>query len=742
MKKQEYVEIRRMDDRRHRGKKGWKRWLSIPVLLVYIFALYELCFLRGGSADTVFARAEVLSLLCVFALLHCFLNLHVLYDTIFRYRVLIAILLLIFCVANNFNNSSLGTWVNYIQPNSMDENALPVFGTPREIRSDEWAVTLPRMMSASYSNYGKTNACAMGGGQDNIAVANLYRDYSALARPCNWGYYFLDFSHGLSFQWSYLLIFGFLFAFELCYILTGQKMLSVLGACLLWFSSFNCWWSLTVPLLSLCALPVLFYYMLTAGNPLKRLMFGLLLAIGGADFIVVFYPAWQVPAGWIILTLMVFFLFEYRNWKKYSFSDWLVTAICLAFMASIVLRYLYANQSYIEAISNTVFPGKRVETGGYSLGKLLGYPVMLFAGARSGWALLTNECENATFALAFPLSYILLPLTIFLSFQGKGTALFHGRRGAAFSQDRAEFHEKISVRRRLLLFLLFPLSLLTLYTTCGLPLLVSKVTLMDHSIGKRAVDFLGALLVLVLVICLSMLRDLGGLRWYVALPLAVFTVFPALSHSRSILAAASWPVAEVAGLICALIIFLLLHACRQGIWEAFVLSSAVCLALGGLSVNPLMKGTEAVTGRPAAAEIRELTAKEPDALWISTAGSGFKANYLIALGARTLNSVNFVPNTALWARLDPEGKDEYIWNRYAHISIELKDIPSYSARLPDDPLITDTVNLTLGQEELDELGVRYVFTDAPADGAFAEKLKLIYEEDGVFIYQNTFGGSK
>lgn len=92
-------------------------------------------------------------------------------------------------------------WNSYIEPNSPVSLGNPIFGTPLPIRSDEWAVNIPRIMSGEYSNYTEFNDIVRGVRTENISASGLFRDYSALYNPSRWGYYLFDFSHGLSFQW-------------------------------------------------------------------------------------------------------------------------------------------------------------------------------------------------------------------------------------------------------------------------------------------------------------------------------------------------------------------------------------------------------------------------------------------------------------------------------------------------------------------------------------------------------------
>lgn len=45
--------------------------------------------------------------------------------------------------------------------------------------------------------------------------------------------------------------------------------------------------------------------------------------------------------------------------------------------------------------------------------------------------------------------------------------------------------------------------------------------------------------------------------------------------------------------------------------------------------------------------------------------------YLPMLGVHTFNGVAFTPDLEAWKPLDPKGKDTFIYNRYAHINVEV-----------------------------------------------------------------------
>lgn len=113
-------------------------------------------------------------------------------EFIFDKRFYIAVGIFLILVIMRVNFSSIGMFDNYVQPGQGSEFVTPVYGETHSIRSDEWAVSTPRYLTAKYTDYGKYNYIIMGKQTENIAQTGLYKSYSALAKPHTWGYYLLE----------------------------------------------------------------------------------------------------------------------------------------------------------------------------------------------------------------------------------------------------------------------------------------------------------------------------------------------------------------------------------------------------------------------------------------------------------------------------------------------------------------------------------------------------------------------
>lgn len=647
-----------------------------------------------------FYRMILTLLLAIFIGLHLVLDVQKMYEWIFNKRVLIAFVLLFLGVVNKFNFSSISQFNLYVQPDLGSQYSEPIFGEARRIRSDEWNASLPRTLSAEYSDYGEMNDIPRATEVTNMSASGLYRSYSALAKPQDWGYYLFGSEYGVSFIWCFQMIFGFLFSFELCYIISGKKKLvALMGADLIWFSSFNMWWSMANWLFAGQAALVMFYYFVHTENRVKRIFFGAFTAIFATDFAVSFYPAWQVPAGFVYAAILLWMFVEgWKIIKKYKWYDWLLALGCIAFMVSLALAYLNDYSEYMIAITNTVYPGTRVSYGGFSIYKLFGYIPALFTPFFNQ----ANPSELGCFVSFFPIPFI---LGIVLFVKEKGKDLLTG-------------------------MLLVISAVLSVYCIVEMPTFLAKIFLLTYSTPARVADIVGYIQILLLVIIVSKHEKVKELNWKMIAALmtivmgitlySVHVYYP--DYMRMIYFVI---VAVVLGCI-GVVIF---SNCKIQYKQAGMIALTVIVLYTGLSVNPLVKGLDAIKSKPVAKKIAEIVEEDPDAKWIAL-DTNVNSNFLIACGAPTINSVNYVPNMEFWKKLDPSGEQEEVYNRYAHLTISLtkEDTSMWLTQ-------GDAIQLNLSYSDIKKLDIKYIWSIKELKSNSDVKFKTLYVEDGVILYE-------
>lgn len=678
--------------------------LAIILSIIFFGIFSALIFVSQRSIRVKLVRIELCLIVYLFLLANCFFDRNKFYDLLFKYRWFIYTLLVLFFVVNKIHFSSVACFDNSIQPGEGSDLIHPIFGFARGIRSDEWLVGVPRMMTGNYTNFGTLNGIPRAVLTNNISASGLQLDYASLCKPLNYFYYIFGSEYGISFAFSYKIIFCFAFCFELFLILTNKnKLMAFLGGVLLCFSPFNLWWSMPITLLSGSAIIVLFYYFIVQKNSLCRLGIGALLAIAGADFITDLYPAWAVPMGFLILALMAWILIVNDNWKHFTKIDWIVFAVDVAFMISIVARYFYIEMDYIEAVQNTMYPGARVDYGGMAIPKLLGY----FTSQLSFLGGIANPSEMGVIFGAYPLGLILM---IYVQIREKG-------------------------RNILLWCLSVPAIVLFVYCTVGLPPLLCKLILLTYSTRTRAVDFFGVLCLIVLIVSLSeMKKNSLMLPVWAGAIISSFCSFIACRQSLSILEDGRFRYPALVILLAIItaigITIIISNVKKEGVRTWTIVTSGSLLLCAGLCIHPFMIGLDAINSKPVAKEIKEILSEDPNSKWIAV-GDIVTPNYLIACGAPTVNSVNYIPNYEMWDLLDPDKRYEEVWNRYAHIAVSLSEDGNSNYFLNAQDFMT----MVLNKEDFDKLNIDYVFSQYSIQGEWAECFTEIYNESGCWIYK-------
>ena len=135
----------------------------------------------------------------------------------------------------------------------------------------------------------------------------------------------------------------------------------------------------------------------------------------------------------------------------------------------------------------------------------------------------------------------------------------------------------------------------------------------------------------------------------------------------------------------------------------FLIFTIAVVGISGLCVNPIQQGSSILNNIPEIQEIQEINNQE-SGLWAGDRAREGQA--CILAGAASINSVNTYPDNTRWQTIDPIGQFKNIYNRYAHIYINIKSEggAEFELNTPD----SFTVTLTLS--DLRKLGVNYLLT--------------------------------
>lgn len=628
---------------------------------------------------------------------------------IYKYRFIIAIILIIVGILFKLHGSSINLW-NSIFTTGVEDKSL-LFGIPRSIRSDEWAVTTPFIFSQSFNNFKYFSDILRGGtSTDAFSIYGLpVFNIAELFRPFHIGYLVLGLERGLSFFWVSRFIILFLVSFEFLMIFTNKnKRLSVIGSFLISLSPMVQWWFATngtaeIFIFGMLALVLLYKYMNT-NNFKKRILYLALAVICAGGYILVLYPASQIPMFFVFLALAIYIIVANINNCKISRKD--IVSILIAILFFLLLLTYIINTSWesIQAVLNTVYPGNRIKEGGGSFRTYISYIDNIFLPYKQE-GLVTHQAKEAVMFGLFPMGII---LTIFSIIKNK----------------------KIDLP---ILFLMIPYVIITAFCMFKIPFL-PQLTLLSYSSSSRAIMAVGFIDILVLLRSLSITTESMKTRFALltsfvcslTLVLICKTLNP--NYVGKILSVFLF-------IMCMYLFFFVLQYHTKYGKILFVLGIIPTMLIAGFTVNPINSGIDMVFDSPILKAVQNIN-EEKNGVWLAESLSFPCANYLGMSGAPVINATNIYPNMELWKSLDKENKYEDIYNRYAHVYMELVENEN---QITDKFVLisTDIFKVYITLDELKEMNIKYIFTIRILEDYNNEnqEFNLIYNENNYHIYE-------
>lgn len=665
----------------------------------------------------VIDRIFIVSIILIFVSIHFIIKLEKIYNFIYKYRYYIAAIILFICTFFEYSFSSIGTYNAVIQGEANGTYFSPVLGEYRSIRSDEWVVNTPIFVSQGMDEetpYAYYNNNLRGTLTDMFSIVSpAVNDILVIAKPFNIGFLLLGIAKGISILWVGKWLALALVAFEFFMMITGsKKLLSMLGMILLVFSASTQWWNITEMMLwGMLALVLADKYLKTDKLSTK-LICGLGIFISAISFIFMMYPAWQIPFIYIYIAIFISLVLKNRKNYKIHKKDIFIIGLVAMGVIGIVLRYLHMSNDALQATLNTDYPGERFEIGGGGAKVLFSYVYsFLFPYFEVG-----NPCELAGMLSFYPIPMILSVIYLIRN------------------KDRKE-HIGFLLP---LLALGIVFSIFSIFKTNEV---FAKLTLLYMSTGMRIAIPLGFIQIVLLVYLMAIIsKNTKILRNNIA---KIVTII--LGTLIFIIAVKTAP----AGLIgvfkaygCGMILLsfiYLLFTINNDTNKKYLVFGLIGMALiTGVFVNPIQKGISVLTDKPLAKEIQAIVKEEPeDNLWITESTNFYIPNYLLANGAKVINSTNIYPNFGLYKTILTE--DEFnnsdirkIYNRYAHISMELTENDN-EVQL----LYPDSIKIYLTPVKVKELGVKYIVTVRELEkyDTGTVTFEKIYDEQGLFIYE-------
>lgn len=263
------------------------------------------------------------------------------------------VLLVFFCgavyVGQHWSPSSYGIVLRQL---GVEQTGL-VFGRPRPIRSDEWAVVTPLTQATVNNGFERTNKTSFYKEDLRINYGLPIFDWGLIFKPTMWAYLVADAARAYSFHWfaiTALFLVGHALLFARLGLGQGASIFLAFGLYFTGFSQF--WWSEKGPIFAF--FPWTVWALLIPKPVVIRLLLFYWLSVSW--LITNFYPPLFLSLAFVAATVLLSFG---REWLKPRRLLALLATTAVA--GATAALYL---ESYLRKTATTVYPGHRSAGGG------------------------------------------------------------------------------------------------------------------------------------------------------------------------------------------------------------------------------------------------------------------------------------------------------------------------------------------------------------------------------------------
>lgn len=611
-------------------------------------------------------------------------------DFIYKYRYIIAILLIIIGVLLKFHGSSINLWNQ--SEDSPDgvlitgiDNSSILSGQPRSIRSDEWAVTTPLIFSQSLNGFKYFSDNLRGGTTtDAFSIYGLpVLSIAEIFRPFHWGYLLFGVTYGLSFFWIARFFTLFLVTFEFFMIFTNKnKRLSVIASFMISFAPLVQWLFATNGIAEIFIFGelalILLYKYLNTENFKHRLLYLALMILCAGGYVWVLYPAFQIPMFYVFLMLAIYIIIENRKNCKITKKD-IISIIATGLIFVLAMgAIIYTSRDSISSMMNTDYPGDRTSKGGGSFRIFISYIDNIFLPYKTEYIPTHQNAEAVMYGL-FPIGLICAVI--------------------AYIKNK-----KFDLPTMLLLL---PYIIIGIFCMFEIPY-YPQLTLLKYSIADRALLAVGFIDILILIRSLAITEKAPKVWISAIISIVTSGILVLICHYLNPMYVGKILSTFLFGM-CSILFFSTLEYNTKFGKYVFTYGMIATMIACGFNVNPINQGTDMITDSNLYQAIKEINENDPG-IWLAESLPFPCPNYLAMAGAPTINATNIYPNLDLWRRFDPENKYEEIYNRYAHVYIRI--VPNKEAIAEKFVLqgVGDKFELYITPDELKDMNIKYIFT--------------------------------
>jgi len=554
-------------------------------------------------------------------------------------------------VALRINGSSMGLLYSQFFSGA-DPHLLA--GTERPIRSDEWLVANPLIISQVKQGLPRMSEVLPGGFDASIVWDLPTRDWSVLLRPHEWGFFVLPLDYAYAFRWWLPLFVAAAAVFVLACLLWRRTIASWLVAGAFVVSPFFQWWFGSGSFWPPAAAAAAAGAMVVLLRAPRRWMRWAAAAVAGylvAVAVIALYPPYLIPCFYPAIGFCVGW-FATRSSTELAWSArWrrLIPLGVAAVAAGVAAgAFLLTHAAAVNAVTSTVYPGQRLTPPG----RADEFPwTPMYAGVFSSAlrGIVTGFAANASEGSSF----------IFF-----GLYLVASAGWLVWRQWR---------RRRemdwALVGVLASFALLAAYTYVPGWGPLAHLLLLDRVEMPRIVIGYGVASIILLVLVVGRLRTdpPGRIPWWTTAVAVLLVVGNHLAVWHRVRTAAPLVLVTALWWIPALVLLALATAMfsRGRATVPALLSAIVGLVAAGW-VNPVYQGVLDLRSTDIGQAIERTDAQAPGA-WVAVGGLG-ATSVLRETGVESYSGVQAWPTASMWDALDPDKSDLTTWDRYAHVN--------------------------------------------------------------------------
>ncbi|MBC7569380.1 MAG: hypothetical protein H7319_06570 [Spirosoma sp.] len=615
--------------------------------------------------------------------------------------------------------ASIAMW-NQLMPDGSDQRKGLVAGEPRRIRMDDYAVMAPWTLSQVNRGLPQENE-TIGGGKAPVLVAPT-NHFSSFFRADYWGFFFLNLEQGYAWGFNSRAALSIIGVTLLLLLFTGNNFwLSLFGSLWLFLSSgTQSWTQIPTIMIGSGSLTVVAAIYLFFGQSRRQVILaGLGLAYMSLCYAFVLYPPYQVPLAYLLLCMLAGYIIS--NYQSQRITHYLplklgAGVVAIGTIGLALYRYYTDLKPTIEAITNTVYPGKRSELGG--TGFIANWFSEYFSWQYkdtqfpSNWL---NHCELSHYVTFAPIIIPAIVLVFFLTKQLDWTLVL------------------------LSTFVAFGY----VWIEVGFPDWLAKLSFWSISPTRRTQIPFGIGNVLLSVIYLGFLNTVripkekrvlltalgvAGVVAYMG-----YAVYVNVNDSAGFFKAYQLfiPAVFFAGLG-----ILLLPSWHTPYRNAIFCGAMLLFLLPNLRLNPVSKGLAPITDHILYKTVDEIHKREPDAKWVVFGGQ--YVSYLVtATGVDLLSGVKYTPPRKILSVLDPTAKRDSAYNRYAHTVYNTYIDP----QKPDTVVMVNTfedgytVAMDPCSPRFKKLNVKYIVFDRQPQPVEIRCMKLTTSLGSIQIYR-------